>query len=337
VSTIFDRLDELSDRTRTEGPWSSGAFAALAQEGVLAALLAADDLAAGVSTEAYALSVFREIACRCMTTALAITQWAAGAAILKAAGRPDLVEGLATGERTVTIGISQLTTSRRHLAKPPVLASRGSDGWVVNGSCPWVTGGDTVDFIVTGAVTTTDHGQDGAFFVIDRRSEGVFVEPPLRLIALSGSRTSMVRLNQARPLAVIPAEGATGAGGLPTTAVAVGAALGSVDLLRQLAAEAPGRPDLAAAADRLAAQCRAIVDRLDRPEELTLAARHELRGVANDLVARAAQAALVAAKGAGFIEGHPAGRAVCEAQFFRVWSSPPAIVEHAMRELTGPA
>jgi alkylation response protein AidB-like acyl-CoA dehydrogenase len=301
----------------------------------LAGLLADDDGSGG--SEVYGLNVFREIARRCLTTALAITQWAAGAAIMRAAGRPDLIDGLATGERTVTIGISQLTTSRRHLAKPPVLASRGPDGWVVDGLCPWVTGGDTVDFIVTGAVISTQHGQDGAFFVIDRRSDGVIVDEPLRLIALSGSRTSPVRLNKARPLAVIAADGATGAGGLPTTAVAVGAALGSVDLLGRLAAEPPGRPELAAAAERLAAQCQVISDRLDRPAELDMPARHKLRGAANDLAARAAQAALVAAKGAGFIDGHPAGRAVCEAQFFRVWSAPPPIVEQAMRDLTGPA
>jgi alkylation response protein AidB-like acyl-CoA dehydrogenase len=334
---MFDRLTDLADRTRVEGPWSSGAFAKLAEEGVLASLLADADGSPAEVREAHALNVFRDIARRCMTTALAVTQWAAGAAIMQAAGRPDLVEGLATGERTVTIGISQLTTSRRHLVKPPVLASNGPDGWVVDGFCPWVTGGDTVDYIVTGAVISSDERQDGAFFVIDRRSEGVIVDEPLRLIALSGSRTSPVRLSKARPLAVIPADGATGAGGLPTTAVAVGAALGSVDLLRRLAAEPPGRPELEAAAQRLEVQCHAISEQLDRPARLDLAARHELRGIANDLVARAAQVALVGAKGAGFIEGHPAGRAVGEAQFFRVWSAPPSIVERAMRDLTGSA
>lgn len=320
----MDRLSDLAERTNIEGPWASGAFAVLAEEGVLAGLLN--------DGEAAALVTFREIARRCMTTALAVTQWAAGAAIMAASGRADLLDGLVTGERSVTIGISQLTTSGRHLAKPPVTAAQDEHGWAVDGFCPWVTGADTVDFIVTGAVITTENGQEGAFFVLDRLSDGVLVDEPLRLIALSGSRTSMVRLTKARPLAVIPAV-VTGAGGLPTTAVAVGAALGSVDLLRRLAAE--GRPDVAEAADRLHAECDAIIARLQQPVDIDLDGRHDLRAQANDLVSRAAQTGLLAAKGTGFIEGHPAGRAVCEAQFFRVWSAPPPIVAQGMRDLTG--
>jgi alkylation response protein AidB-like acyl-CoA dehydrogenase len=253
---------------------------------------------------------------------------------MAASGQPALLEGLATGQRTVTIGISQLTTSGRHLAKPPVTAAQDEQGWYVDGFCPWVTGADTVDYIVTGAVIATEDGQDGAFFVLDRRSAGIVVDEPLRLIALSGSRTSMVKLSKARPLAMIPAV-ATGAGGLPTTAVAVGAALGSVDLLRRLAAE--GRPDLDEAAGRLRAECDAIIAKLEQPGDIDLDGRHALRAQANDLVARAAQAGLLAAKGTGFIEGHPAGRAACEAQFFRVWSAPPPIVAQGMRDLTGAA
>ena len=47
---------------------------------------------------------------------------------------------------------------------------------------------------------------------------------------------------------------------------------------------------------------------------------------------RAAQAYLAASKGAGFVVGHPAERAVREAMFFLVWSCPAPVVSAALRE-----
>src|SRR5262249_25615736 len=47
-----------------------------------------------------------------------------------------------------------------------------------------------------------------------------------------------------------------------------------------------------------------------------------LRARANALVLRATQAALTAAKGAGFLKDHPAQRWARQAMFFLVWSCP---------------
>jgi len=214
-----------------------------------------------------------------------------------------------------------------------MVASRGEQ-WMLNGLCPWVTGADTVHVIVTGAVID---GADAAYFVVDNAAGGIDIEPPMRLIALSGSRTSTVRFRDVQPLEMISAEaaGAPRAGGLATTAVAVGAALGSVDYLRRLTAETPGSADLEMVIDQLAQQCEAITGRLAHPATLGPDDHDVLRSQANGLVTRAAMAALMAAKGTGFIEGHPAGRAVCEAQFFTVWSNPPGVTERVMRYLTG--
>jgi hypothetical protein len=49
-------------------------------------------------------------------------------------------------------------------------------------------------------------------------------------------------------------------------------------------------------------------------------------------VLRAAQSYLAASKGAGFVSGHPAERAVREAMFFLVWSCPQPVVSAALRE-----
>ena len=51
---------------------------------------------------------------------------------------PDLVSGAAFA----TVGISHLTTSRRHLAKPVLRAPADGDGFMLDGFSPWVTGAD---------------------------------------------------------------------------------------------------------------------------------------------------------------------------------------------------
>jgi alkylation response protein AidB-like acyl-CoA dehydrogenase len=45
------------------------------------------------------------------------------------------------------------------------------------------------------------------------------------------------------------------------------------------------------------------------------------------MVLRATQAAMTAAKGAGYVEGHPVGRWCREALFFLVWSCPAPIAQ----------
>jgi hypothetical protein len=48
----------------------------------------------------------------------------------------------------------------------------------------------------------------------------------------------------------------------------------------------------------------------------------QIRAQANTLVVQAAQAALIASKGTGFVRPHPAQRWVRQAMFFLVWSCP---------------
>jgi alkylation response protein AidB-like acyl-CoA dehydrogenase len=59
----------------------------------------------------------------------------------------------------------------------------------------------------------------------------------------------------------------------------------------------------------------------------------EIRAAANRLVLRSTQAALAAAKGAGFVEGHPVGRWCREAMFFLVWSCPQPVLHAHLCEL----
>jgi hypothetical protein len=77
-------------------------------------------------------------------------------------------------------------------------------------------------------------------------------------------------------------------------------------------------------------------------EELLAIARGETRSTkesmrqrAHSLALRASQASLAAAKGSGYVVGHPAGRWCREALFFLVWSCPQPVSNANLCELAG--
>lgn len=335
VERLCERLRERAPETAQFGPWQSGCFATLAEAGCLAGFFPAD-VGGTAASEPARLATLAAIAEACLTTALALSQWAAACRLIDgadAATRLAWLPPLARGTAFTTVGISQLTTSRRHLGTAALSAREDAHGWRLDGECPWVTGADSVDTIVTGAATA-----DGSqrFFVVETAADGLTVEPPLTMLALSGSRTSAVRCVGVRPAAVIVPAAGDGArtGGLATTALAVGATRASVAIV---AAEAARRADLAPIAKHLAADADSLAARLDEAARAGIERedRDRLRADANGLVVRAAQAALVACKGAGFVQGHPAERLVRESMFFLVWSCPQAVTQAVMCDLAG--
>ncbi len=223
---------------------------------------------------------------------------------------------------------------RATCAELAALAERtaGEGPWRLGGLCPWVTGADSSNTIVTGAATV-DGGQ--LFFVVPTDATGLVIEPPLEMLALSGSRTSVVRFEAVRPTAVIaPPAGGPRTGGLATTAVAVGAARAAIAVLgreaEQRAALEPVAVQLETEAAEVSAQVHAAA-----VAGIDAVARDRLRTDANSLVVRAAQAALTATKGAGFVRGHPAERLARESLFFLVWSCPQAVATATLCELAG--
>ena len=334
LSALCDALAGLAKETAETGPWRSGAFASLARSGALAGFIPAD-CGGTAATEPVILEMLAAIAGRCLTTALALTQWASACRII-AGGEPALrsarLPALARGDTPTTVGISQLSTSRRHLGTPSLVAARSNGTWRLNGLCPWVTGADSSDTIVTGALTETG---EQFFFVVPTAAKGLDIAPPMQMLALSGSRTSSVVFRDVEPADVIrPAEAGVRTGGLATTALAVGSTRAAIAILDE---EARGR----AALEPVAAGLRAEVDELWRQLDAAAdggiepAERDRLRAHANGLVVRAAQAALTASKGAGFVTGHPAERLVRESMFFLVWSCPQSVTSAVMCELAG--
>lgn len=334
-------LTGLAVVTDRDGPWRSGAFDRVAASGLLAGFISPEDGGTGATEEAL-LAALADVASACLTTALVLTQWASACRLLAtgpAALRDRFLPRLARGETTTTVGIAQLTTSRRHVGTPALSAVRRGASWRLDGICPWVTGADSSDTIITGAAT-----EDGApvFFVVPTTAAGLGIRPPMSLLALSGSRTSSVTFDGVEPTCdIVPATTSPArAGGLATSALAIGASRRSLAILD---GEAAGRPGLAPAADQFRREVGELAARLamlaatDAPDP---AARDALRTAANGLVIRVAQAALTATKGAGFVVGHPAERSVREAMLFLVWSCPQQVATAVMCELAhlvGPA
>ena len=287
------------------------------------------------------LEAYERLARACLTTCFILSQRDAAARRIREYGSEalcrELLPSLADGKCFATVGLSHLTTSRLHLT-PPLGAEDHGDHFVINGYMPWVTGAGHAEFILTGAVLG-----DGRqiLAVLQSRTDGVHIEPPLELMALAGSNTAEVRCEKVRlerkwllagPVERVLAQG-RGAGGLETSCLALGLAAAAIDYLSQ---ESAARAGLKSIAQRL--QQAADVLRQDIHKAAGGGASPEqaitLRARANALVLRATQAALTASKGAGFLRQHPAQRWARQSLFFLVWSCPAPAAEATLAYLT---
>jgi alkylation response protein AidB-like acyl-CoA dehydrogenase len=280
-----------------------------------------------------------------LTAAFVLTQHdAAVRRLVPAAGRGRVggwLGAIGRGEAFTTVGISQLTTSRRHGASALRAAERPGGGLRLDGVMPWVTAAERAEVLVTGAAL--DDGRQ-ALVALPAERPGVAVQPPFPLAALQASCTAEVRLEGvevgpedviAGPVADVMAQpGAAGTGGLETSALALGQARAA---LVALAGQAEGRDDLAEPFETLAAAWSALaaglLDASDgRPDA---PAAGEVRRRANALVLRCTQAYLTARKGTGFLRAEPAQRWARQALFFLVWSCPSPVAQASIRDLAG--
>ena len=121
-------------------------------------------------------------------------------------------------------------------------------------------------------------------------------------------------------------------GGLQTSTLAIGLAAAAIDFLEN---EALRDPISDARPPNCAATRAAESDAAGAGRRQALCSHDELRARANSFVLRATQAALAAAKGTGYVDGHPAGRWCREALFFLVWSCPQGVMGANLCELAG--
>lgn len=285
---------------------------------------------------------YEALASACLTTAFILSQHEAAVRRLVALGRPEqqerLLPKLAAGDYRMTVGLSQLTTSRQHGA--PSLTATPLDGgrYRLDGVIPWVTAAAQADEIMIGA-TLPDSQQILA--LLPGRAAGVSIDPPASLMALAGSRTTQIHCAAVTlepeqlvtgPAAQVAALGKGGVGGLETSCLALGLASAAINFLQH---EATARPDLAAGAARFVASAEEARQRLHRCAETETASSEvlTLRVDCTLLALHASQTALTVAKGAGFVAPHPAQRWARQALFFLVWSCPRPAAEGILARL----
>ena len=261
--------------------------------------------------------------------------------------RDRLMPGLLSGEETATVGISHLTTSRQHTQ--PALravelaadsATNSHSGFQVDGFSPWVTGGCAATYLLMGA--QLDDGRQ-ILFVTPSQAEGISIEPGFKLVGLTESQTGAVKCRSV----VVPPENivagpcnnvlasltSNSTGGFQTSSLAIGLSRSAIEFLGD---QSRKRPDLSVTFESLEQQYGEIETQLKSlAAGIEVCTSAELRTRANSLVLRATQSALVAAKGSGYVEGHPVGRWCREALFFLVWSCPQAVLDANLCELVG--
>jgi alkylation response protein AidB-like acyl-CoA dehydrogenase len=336
LAQLCQQLADRADALDAGGHWPAEQIALLARGGVFAWFVPAEYGGQGWSEA--------ELSAACLTTTFILTQWTASCRRIVASAndglRARLLPELAAGRQFTTVGISHLTTSRRHLGRPILTAEETADGYKLDGYSAWVTAAGHADVIVTGG-TLADGRQ--VLLAVPTDLPGIEAAAPARLTALSASHTGELRLRGvhvprqqlvAGPVEnVLAAAAGPATGGLQTSTLAIGLSSAAIRFLRQ---EGQARPELHDATAALEGECgelTATLLRLAAGEEA--AGATEFRAKANSLALRATQSALAAAKGAGFAVGHPAGRWCREALFFLVWSCPQPVMAANLCELAG--
>jgi alkylation response protein AidB-like acyl-CoA dehydrogenase len=285
----------------------------------------------------------------CVTTSFILTQRTGACRRIEGCGnetlKQRLLPGLASGDLFATVGISHLTTSRRHLGKPVLTAEATAGGFRLNGMSPWVTGGAAAD-VITIAATLVENGEPTdrqLLMAVPADTAGLSVAERLPLIGLTASSTGPVLLDNvfvsnewliAGPALNVMSSGlGSVTGSYETSTLAAGLTQAAIDFL---AAETAKRPDLWEPTTALRAEYEGLVgDLLEIAGGKSACTKESIRQRANSLVLRASQAALSAAKGTGYVVGHPAGRWCREALFFLVWSCPQPVSAAHLCELAG--
>ncbi len=279
------------------------------------------------------IQAYEAVAAGCMSCLLILTQRDGACEFIASGTNEDLktrlLDRLVRNEAMTSIGISQLTTSRRS-GRQALMARPDGVGFRLSGYMPWVTSAERCEFVVTAAAT-----EDGRqiLAVVPMKANGVFIDPPMKLMALQSSLTSEVHCRDVfiEPENIIrgPEEDALKRRSPVKSLVVVSAGLGLArallgDLLRHVSDEAA---DMLEMAEEAKARFAAVRERVlhhagQLSEASTDIPKNELRIAVNDLLQRLAVAALTCAKGSGFIRQRDTQRLAREAMFFLVWSAP---------------
>ncbi|MEQ8850038.1 acyl-CoA dehydrogenase family protein [Botrimarina sp.] len=349
LQQLCDALRAVAPEADRTGAWPGEGMRACGRAGVYEWFLPAEHGGQGWDDEQVTRG-YLALSQACLAVTFIITQ-RTGACRRIAGGTNDalkarLLPRLVSGDSFATVGVSHLTTSRRHLGKPALTATRTGDAWRLDGAAPWVTGAEAAEHVVVGAVVAGESGEptdEELLLAVPMDTPGVTAGDPFEMVALTASRTGPVLFDNAEladewvvagPTPEVMKSGVGGAtGGPQTSTLAVGNAAASLAILRD---EATRRRDLDQAASAMGAEHAELIgDLLHAARGEPTCSSESLRQRSNSLVLRAAQAALTAKKGAGYLANAEAGRLCREALFFLVWSCPQPVQQAGLCELAG--
>ncbi|MCC7083868.1 MAG: acyl-CoA/acyl-ACP dehydrogenase [Pirellulales bacterium] len=337
------RLAERANELDFSGQWPGEQLRELGKAGVYRWFVPTEWGGFGWS-ESQLVQGYIRLGAACLTTAFILTQRSGAVRRIvecsNETAKRELLPALVEGSAFATVGISHLTTSRRHLAKPVLQVWQSEDGFVLDGYSPWVTGGAHANTVVIGA--TLDDGRQ-VLLALPTSLPGVHALPHSQLVGLTASHTGRFDCNKVHvgrqwlldgpSQNVMAGRGGTKTGGLQTSALAVGLATAAIEFLEH---ESEQRADLAEPTANLRSELESVQRQLvDLAAGNAACSSDDLRRRANSLVLRATQAALAAAKGSGYLANHPAGRWCREALFFLVWSCPQPVMAANLCELAG--
>ena len=358
LEKLVEDISSSARRSNRQAGWPAGAWQACMQAGVprwfAPAQVGETELGGWGWTPADQLRGLMAIASADLTTAFVLTQFVAALGRMIRSENEKLhqevIPELISGEQFATIGISHLATSRQHHARPSLRAtplggdSETPNAYVLDGVAPWVTGVCFSDVVVVGA--SCDDGRE-VFMAVPVDLPGIQPSDGASLVALSGSNTGQLQFYHVEvdrewiisetlaPTVVLVSDQSSGGGtgSLQTSALAVGLSRSAIGYLRQ---QCSHRPTLKQPSEVFAKELGELErDLLGVSTEPASYHALAIRARANDLVIRCTQAALMAAKGAGFVQDHSVGRWCCEGLFFLVWSCPEELTQVRVRELAG--
>lgn len=333
METVTHRLRTIKSATgqRDENAWPTEMLEVLADHGLWGTAIPTH-LGGLLSQPADQLRTYEAIAREDLSLALIITQHDGACALLRRSDNKEPAERVlrscAMGKSLATVGISQLTTSGQ--TKGPALRAAPRDGgFVLNGMMPWVTSAAKSDYIVTGAVL--NDGQQ-ILACLPTTTAGLVIEPPMRLMALSSSYTSVVRCNgvpvtqdqlMKGPVAKALKQRAPAK---PLTVSSVGIGMAGA-LLAGILERSPSLPDandliinsIQPQYDALRKKLYRAAEVLDQPDQETPAT--QIRAAVNDLISRLALTLITLGKGSAYLSASPLQRLAREAMFFLVWSA----------------
>ena len=343
LGELCEKLTALSPSLDKPGAWPQQQLQLCAQYGVFEWFVGREY--GGQDWDASAIMrAYLKLSAACLTTTFVITQRTGACQRIALSEDTELkrrlLPDLACGRQFATVGISHLTTSRRHEARPVLRAEEVPTGFMLDGFSPWVTGVTFADVVVVGA-TLQDHRQ--LLLALPTTLPGVMSVESADLVGLTASRTGPLRCENvhvpgdfllAGPVAEVMKTGAGAkTGGVQTSILALGLAASALDYLD---AEALKRPELEPPTMALRREWQSLCDELFAHLDGSHDCDYQImRTRANSHVLRATQAGLAAAKGTGYVAGHSTGRWCREALFFLVWSCRQPVLAANLCELAG--